>query len=325
MQITRRSFNKALASLPIAMATTGYAQSSFPNRPVRIVLPFAPGGAGDVVARLLSEKLGEIWEQTVVVDNKPGGSGIVATQMVQAAAPDGYTVTLASFQHAVNPVLFVKLPYDTLKDFTPISQVANTQLILVSNPALPVNNIRELIAYAKQNPGKLNYASAGNGTSTQLAAALLSFQAGIDMVQVAYRGSGPALLGMIANEANLGFDALITALPLIKAGKLRPLGMAGGKRSPQLPDVPTIMESGVPGFDTSSWLGMVGPANMPAELVAKWQKDLATALSMSAVQESLLSRGVEPVGSTPAEFNRFIQTEMTKWADVVRRAGIKPT
>jgi len=325
MNITRRNLNKTLASLSIAMASGSYAQSTFPNRPVRIVLPFAPGGAGDVVARLLSEKLGTIWGQNVVIDNKPGASGIVATQIVQQAPPDGYTVTLASFQHAVNPAMFVKLPYDTLKDFTPICQVANTQLILVSHPGLPVKNMRELIAYAKQNPGKLNYASAGNGTSTQLASALLSFMSGIEMVQIPYKGSGPALMGMISNEANLGFDGLITALPLIRDGKLRALGMAGGKRSPQLPDVPTIAESGVPGFDTSSWLGVVGPANLPADIVNKWQRDLATALNMPAVQESLLSRGVEPVGSTPVEFNKFIQNEMAKWADVIRRANIKPT
>lgn len=325
MTHTRRAFNRALAALPLAMAARSHAQAGFPNKPVRIVLPFAPGGAGDVVGRLLSEKLGSLWGQNVLIDNKPGGSGIVATQIVQTAAPDGYTVTLASFQHAVNPSLFVNLPYDTLKDFTPISQVANTQLILVCNPGLPVKSVRELIAYAKQNPGKLNYASAGNGTSTQLASELLSSMAGIEMVQVAYKGSGPAQLGMVSNEANVGFDALITAVPLIKAGRLRALAMAGAKRSPQLPDVPTIAEAGVPGFDTSSWLGIVGPAILPADVVAKWQRDLAAVLNTPAVQESLLGRGVEPVGSTPGEFTKFIQAEMTKWADIVRRAGIKPT
>ncbi|MDB5857193.1 MAG: hypothetical protein JWQ76_882 [Ramlibacter sp.] len=325
MQITRRELTRAMACLPLALAGTSRAQASFPSRAVRIILPFAPGGAGDMVARVLAERLTDLWKQPVIIENKAGASGIVATQAVQVAPPDGYVVTLASFQHAVNPFLVAKLPYDSLKDFTPISQVSNTQLILVANPSLPVRNVRELIAYAKQNPGKLNYASAGNGSSTQLAAALLSSMAGIEMVQVAYKGSGPALLGMMSNEANLGFDGLISALPQIRAGKLKALAMAGSKRSPQLPDVPTVAESGVPGFDTGSWLGIIGPANMPADVVNKWQHDVASVLAQPAVRDRYLEGGIDPVGSTPAEFTRFLQSEMTRWADVIAKAGIKPT
>ena len=304
------------------------AQTAWPTRPVRIVVPFPPGGTTDILARALAPELGRAFGQTFIVDNKPGAGGNVGADLVAKSPPDGYTLLMGTVgTHGINQSLFPKMPYDPIKDFAPITLVAGVPNVLVMNPAkaeaLKINSVPDLIHYAKANPGKLNMASSGNGTSIHLSGELFKAMTGTFMLHFPYRGSGPALLDLIGGTMDLMFDNLPSALPQIRAGKLKALAVTSAQRSAAVPDLPTIAEAGpLPGFDASSWFGLLAPAGTPSDIVNRIQQECAKALGTPALKERLLSQGAIPSGSTPAQFAGFIAAETKKWARVVRAANI---
>jgi tripartite-type tricarboxylate transporter receptor subunit TctC len=305
------------------------AQTAWPTRPVRIVVPFPPGGTTDILARALAPELGRAFGQTFIVDNKPGAGGNVGADLVAKSPPDGYTLLMGTVgTHGINQSLFPKMPYDPIKDFAPITLVAGVPNVLVMNPAkaeaLKINSVPDLIRYAKANPGKLNMASSGNGTSIHLSGELFKAMTGTFMLHFPYRGSGPALLDLIGGTMDLMFDNLPSALPQIRAGKLKALAVTSAQRSAAVPDLPTIAEAGpLPGFDASSWFGLLAPAGTPSDIVNRIQQECAKALGTPALKERLLSQGAIPSGSTPAQFAGFIASETKKWARVVKVSGAK--
>jgi len=305
------------------------AQTAWPTRPVRIVVPFPPGGTTDILARALAPELGRAFGQTFIVDNKPGAGGNVGADLVAKSPPDGYTLLMGTVgTHGINQSLFPKMPYDPIKDFAPITLVAGVPNVLVMNPAkaeaAKINSVADLIRYAKAHPGKLNMASSGNGTSIHLSGELFKSMTGTFMVHFPYRGSGPALLDLIGGTMDLMFDNLPSALPQIRAGKLKALAVTSAQRSAAVPDLPTIAEAGpLPGFDASSWFGLLAPAGTPSDIVNRIQQECAKALGTPALKERLLSQGAIPSGSTPAQFAGFIAAETKKWARVVKVSGAK--
>jgi tripartite-type tricarboxylate transporter receptor subunit TctC len=327
MSLRRRSFvGFGLAALA---ASPSRAQGAWPTKPVRIVVPFAPGGTTDILARALAPELGKAFGQTFVIENKAGAGGNVGADLVAKSAPDGYTLLMGTVgTHAINPSLYPKMPYDAARDFVPITLVAGVPNVLVMNPARAaaarITDVRSLIAYARANPGKLNMASSGNGTSIHLSGELFKSMTGTYMVHFPYKGSGPALLDLIGGTMDLMFDNLPSALPQVKAGKLIALAVTSGERSAALPDVPTVAEAGpVKGFEATSWFGLLAPAGTPAEIVNRLQQESAKALASPALKERLLSQGAIPGGMSPADFGRFIAAETKKWAAVVRASGAK--
>ena len=318
-----------LASAGALLAPTAlFAQAGWPNKPVHIVVPFAPAGTTDILARALAPELGKALGQTFIIDNKPGAGGNIGADAVAKAAPDGYTLLMGTVgTHAINAALYPKMPYDPVRDFVPIVLVAGVPNVLVMNPAKAavdkINSVADLIRYAKANPGKLNMASSGNGTSIHLSGELFKSLTGTYMVHFPYRGSGPALLDLIGGTMDLMFDNLPSALPQIKAGKLKALAVTSAQRSAALPDVPTVAEAGVKGFEASSWFGLFAPAGTPADIVNRIQQETAKALQSPVLKERLLAQGAIPGGQSPAEFARFIAAETTKWAQVVKVSGAK--
>ena len=322
-----------LVALGLALAAAcnlGWAQgAAWPNKPVRIVVPFAPGGTTDILARALAPELGKAFGQTFVIDNKAGAGGNLGADLVAKSAPDGYTLLMGTVgTQSINPALFPKMPYDAVKDFAPITLVAGVPNVLVMNPAKAaaarITDVRSFIAYARANPGKLNMASSGNGTSIHLSGELFKSMTGTYMVHIPYRGSGPALLDLIGGQMDLMFDNLPSALPHIKSGKLVALAVTSAQRSAALPDVPTVAEAGpVTGFDASSWFGLVAPAGTSPEIVNRIQQETAKALASPELKERLLAQGAIPGGMTPVEFGRFIAAEAKKWAGVVKASGAK--
>jgi tripartite-type tricarboxylate transporter receptor subunit TctC len=307
-----------LAWVPLSSA------QSYPTKPIRLVVPFPPGGAVDIVARVVGQALSEAWGQQVVVDNRPGAGAIIGTDLVAKAAPDGYTLLMASVgMLTINPSLYTKLPYDPIKDFNPVILVGGTPCILVVHPALPPNSVKEFIAYAKSKPGQLNVASAGSGNITHLVAEVFRTQTGIEWVHVPYKGSAPALTDLLGGQVQLMFDVMLSALPHVKAGRLKALAVTSIKRFPQLPDLVTLDESGLPGFNVSSWWGVAAPAGTPKEIIAKLNGEVNKSLGTPKVKERLLSLGAEPIGGTPEQFSKHIQEEIVKWAKAVRSSGAK--
>jgi len=297
---------------------------AYPTKPVRIVVPFPAGGATDILARAVAQKLTETWGQAFVVDNRPGAGGNIGSELVAKAAPDGYTLEMGTVgTHAINASLYAKMPYDHVKDFAPIILVAGVPNVLVVNPAVPVNSVQELIAYAKANPGKLNFASSGNGTSIHLSGELFKVMAGVQMTHIPYKGSAPALADLLGGQVQLMFDNLPPSLPQIKGGKLRALGVTSAARAPALPDTPTIAESGLPGFDASSWFGLLAPAGTPPAIIAKLNTEIAKWLATPEAKEKLVAIGANIAGGTPEDFARHIQAETAKWAKVVKESGAK--
>ena len=307
----------------------GFAQGTWPAKPVRIVVPFAPGGTTDILARAIAPELQHAFGQPFVVDNKPGAGGNVGADAVAKSAPDGLNLLMGTVgTHAINQALYPKLPFDPIKDFAPITLVAGVPNVLVMNPAKAesygIRNVADLIKYAKANPGKLNMASSGNGTSIHLSGELFKSMTGTFLLHFPYRGSGPALLDLIGGTMDLMFDNLPSAMPHIKAGKLKALAVTTAQRSAALPDVPTIAEAGpVKGFDASSWFGLLAPAGTPADIVNRIQQECAKALATPAVKERLLSQGAIPGGNTPQAFAAYIAAETKKWAAVVKQSGAK--
>lgn len=320
----RRSI--ALAALALALAPAVHAQANpvegYPNKPVRVVVTYPPGGTVDAVARILGPRLGQIWGQSVVIDNRAGGGGIIGAQAVLSAPADGYTLMLDASNHAQNPALKKRMPFDTLKAFAPVSLMLKVPSVLVVNPNFPVRSPKELIAYVKANPGKVDFASSGNGSAQHLAAELFALKTGAQMTHVAYRGGGPAMVDVMAGNVPVFFASLASALPYIQSGKLIPLAVAGERRTPVLPDTPTFTESGVNGVDVYEWNALFAPAGMPAALVDKISKDVATALSDREVKARLMSLGAEVIGSTPKELDQFRRAEINQWTALGKQANI---
>jgi tripartite-type tricarboxylate transporter receptor subunit TctC len=322
-RITRRTL--CLAGLALAMAPAAWAQSAWPTKPVRIVVPFAPGGTTDLLAPELSRAFG----QQFIIDNKPGAGGNVGAAEVARAPNDGYTFLMGTVgTHGINVSLYSKMPYDPVKDFAPVTLVAGVPNVLVMNPAkaaeYKIETVPDLIRFAKANPGKLNMASSGNGTSIHLSGELFKTLTGTYMVHFPYRGSGPAVTDLLGGQMDLMFDNLPSSMPHIKAGKLKALAVTSAARSEALPEVPTIAEAGpVKGYEASSWFGLLAPAGTPADIVSRVQQETAKALANPAIKERLQSQGAIPSGNTPAEFARLIDSEIRKWAAVVKASGAK--
>ena len=305
------------------VAAPAVAQS-FPNRPVKLVVPFPPGGPLDTVGRTIAQKLTEAWGQSVIVENKPGAGGNIGADAVAKSPPDGYTVVMGALStHAVNPSLYPKMPYDAVKDFAPITLVAVTPNVLVVNPALPVNSVRDLIAYAKANPGKLNFGSGSNGSAGHLAGELFKVDTGTDIVHVPFKGGAPATQALLAGETQFMFDNLANAMAQVKAGKLRALAVTTAQRSKLAPELPTMAEAGVPGFDITTWFGLLAPAGTPPDVIAKWNADVVKILNSPDMRERLIAAGAEPAPMTPPEFAAFIQRELVKYARIVKASGAK--
>ena len=313
----------ALAGMLCLGATTVLHAQDYPTKPVRFVVPFAPGGTTDVLARLIGEKLSVSLGQQFVIDNQAGAGGNIGTAQVAKAEPDGYTILMGTVgTHAINQSIYPRLPFDPIKDFAPVTLVATVPNVLVVNPEVPVHSVAELIELAKAKPGELNFASSGNGSSIHLSGELFKSMTGVDMVHVPYKGSGPAVVDLLGGQVEMMFDNLPSSAPHIKAGKLRPLGVTSKERSPTLPDVPTIAEAGVPGYEALSWFGVLVPAGTPDAVVTRLQQEIAKILADPAMRERFAELGAVPAGDTPAEFAAFIGSETAKWADVVQKAGI---
>jgi tripartite-type tricarboxylate transporter receptor subunit TctC len=320
----RNTVNALLCAAAVLFGTHASAQATYPSHPVRLVVPFPAGGTTDILARAVAQRLSEVWGQQVVVDNRPGAGGNIGTELVAKAAPDGYTLEMGTVgTHAINASLYSHLPYDPVKDFAPVILVAGVPNVLVVNPALPVNSVQELIAYAKANPGKLNFASSGSGTSIHLSGELFKVMTGVSMTHVPYKGSAPALTDLMGGQVQLMFDNLPSSLPFIKAGKLRALAVTSAARSTALPDLPTLQEAGVPGFEASSWFGVLAPAGTPREIVLRINGEVAKWLATPEARDKLASQGAIAAGGTPDDFVRHIAAETAKWAKVVKASGAK--
>ena len=313
----------AIAAGAVTRDVHAQAQS-FPAKPVRLVVPFPPGGPLDSVGRAIAQKLTEAWGQSVVVDNRPGAGGNIGADLVAKSAPDGYTVVMGALStHAVNPSLYPTMPYNAARDFAPITLVAVTPNVLVVNPSLPVQSVKDLIAYAKANPGKLSFGSGSNGSAGHLAGELFKVDAGIEMVHIPYKGAAPAMQALLAGDTQLMFDNLANSMPQVKAGKLRALAVTTAQRSKLAPDLPTMAEAGVPGFDISTWFGLLAPAGTPPDVVAKWNADTVKILSAPEMRERMTAQGAEAAPTTPAEFAQFIARELAKYARIVKVSGAK--
>jgi len=320
----KRRSARILAAFCLVTAAGGALAQAWPSKPIRFVIPYPPGGASDVTARTLGIKLAEALGQPVVIENRPGANGIIALENVAKSAPDGYTLLMANLgPNAINAAVYGKLPYDSIRDFTPIMLTTLVPQILVVNAALPVASVRELIALAKAQPGKLNFASAGNGASNHLSGELFMSMTGVQLTHVPYKGDTPAMTDVIAGQVAMMFPTAIAATPHVKGGRLRALAVTSRKRVGSLPELPTVEEAGVPGFEAVSWGGVMGPGGLPREIVARLHAELARILKMPDVSEKLSGLGAEIVAGTPEEFAAYLQAEIAKWGKVARDANVK--
>jgi len=306
-----------------ALATPAFAQPAYPSKPVRIISIFAPGGGNDVICRLVAQQLTERLKQQVIVENRVGANGIVGTEAVARAAPDGYTFTLIPSGHTVNASMYKKLPFDSLKDFTPITLAGSGPLVLAVHPSLPVKNVRELIALAKSRPGQLTYVSSGIGASGHLAGALFDTMTGTKMEHIPYKGMSLAVSDLMGGQVSMTFGTSLSVIPHVRTGRLRALATTGAQRSPALPDLPTVAESGVPGYEAGLWYGFVGPARMPPEIVQRLNAEIVAILAQPDTREKLASQGLDARSSTPEEFARIIASDIVRWAAVVQKLGLQ--
>jgi tripartite-type tricarboxylate transporter receptor subunit TctC len=310
-----------LAVSLFALASPAAAQD-YPNRPVRLVVPFPPGGINDIVARVISQHLGERLGKQVIVDNRGGAGGVVGAEIVANAPKDGHTLLIVSLATAVNPWLYT-LPYDPLKSFAPISMLVAAPNVVTVNPGLPVNNIKELVALARQKPGELQYASSGVGTFLHLAGELFKITAGVDILHIPFRGAGPALIDVVGGHTHAAFGSVTSSIGHIRAGKLKPLGVGGVTRSPTLPDVPTVVEAGVPGYEAANWIGLVATGGTPEPIVQRLHKEISEIMASPEVQKLFAAEGADIVPMSPAQFSAYSADEIVKWGRVVKQAGIK--
>jgi tripartite-type tricarboxylate transporter receptor subunit TctC len=319
----RLVLQRLLFAALVAMAACASAQT-YPSKPIRLVVPFPPGGSLDVVARAIGQKLTEAWGQPVVIDNRPGAGGNIGADLVAKSAPDGYTILEGALStHAVNVSLYSKMPYDPVRDFAPITLVAITPNVLVLNPSVPANSVKELIAYAKANPGKLSFGSGSNGSAGHLAGELFKTAAGVDMVHVPYKGAAPAMQDLLGGRIQLMFDNLANSMQQVRAGKLKALAVTTEHRSALVPELPTLSEAGLPGFDISTWWGFMAPAGTPKEIVAKWNTEVTRILSTPEMRAFFAQQGAEPSPTSPEAFAALIQGEIAKYAKIVKDSGAK--
>jgi len=308
----------SLAVFSLAQTGSSTAWAAYPDKPIKLIVGFTPGGTADGVGRLLAQNMGARLGQSIVVENKAGANGNLATEFVQRAAPDGYTLFFTSIGHAVNPSIYKEAKYDPVKDFTPVGQVLNAPNMLVVPANSPFNTLKELVTYAKANPGKLDFASSGTGASVHLSAELFKQLAGLHIVHIPYRGTGSLIPDLISGNVAMAFPNLPSAWPLVQSGKLKALGVTTAKRAAAAPQVPTIAEGGVPGYDMSTWYGLIGPAGLPADVVQRLNKELNAVLQDPQVRSKLIAQGVDPVTGTPEEFGQFIQKETKAWAALLK-------
>jgi len=321
----RRAALATLASLAVgaaALPTSALAQAPYPSKLITIIVPFSAGGTTDILARIVAQGLTAELGQSVVIDNRPGAGGNIGGLLASKAPADGYTLFMGTVgTHAINASLYKKMSFDPVKDFAPLTRVANVPNLLVANPNQPYKTVKELIAYAKANPGKVNYGSSGSGSSIHLSGELFNSLAKVDMVHVPYKGSAPAVTDLLGNQIGIMFDNMPSAIQHVRSGKLVPLAVTTAKRSPELPNVPTIAEAGVPGYEATSWFGMLAPAATPAPIVAKLNAALVKVLAQPDIKKKINDQGAEAYSETPAEFAAFIQKESVKWGKVVRESG----
>ena len=299
------------------------AQSDYPSKPIRFLLPFSPGGAADVLARLTAQRLQETWHAQSVVEARPGAGGIVATEIAAKSPPDGYTFIIVTVGHAVNPSLYSKLPYDTLHDLVPAALVANIPSVIVVHPTVPVKTTKELISLAKAKPGQLNYGTGGNATTAHVAAALFSSMTSVEMTHVPYKGAPVALLDLLGGRLDLMFDQIPSSIGYISSGRLRAVAVTPAKRTALLPNVPTVAESGVPGYEAVAWSGLLAPANTPPDVVARLNTEINVILNQPDVRKRLLTDGADPVGGSAEQFSSHVVKEVQKWANVAKTSGAK--
>lgn len=313
----------ALAIPALLVAQFAAAQANYPTRPIRFLVGFPPGGSNNLVARMISPKLSEYLGQQVVVDNRGGANTAIATEIAANATPDGYTILMNAPGHATNPWLIKNLNFDSIRDFAFITQIGQAQNLLVTHPSFPPRSVQELIAYSKQRPGQVNFGSSGIGTSVHLSAELFQYMAGVKWLHVAYKGGGPGLVALLSGEVSLYFGNLPTVVRQARAGKLRALAVTGLKRAPAAPDIPTVAESGVPGYEVATWWGLSAPAKTPPAIVARLHKETVRVLNDAGVREQLQGLGGEIIASTPKEYAAYIRNEIAKWGKVIKAAGIK--
>ena len=313
-----------VAGALLAGSLPAWAQP-YPNRPLRIVVPFPPGGGTDIGTRIVAQKLQEAWGQAVIVENKPDAAGTVGTELTAKSAPDGYTFMMGNIgTHAINVSLYKKLAYDPVRDFAPVSMVADLPLLLLVHPSVPANSVKELIALAKSQPGKLNFSSSGAGGSMHVAAELFKSMAGVDMVHIPYKGGAPAVADLLSGQVALSFSTVLETIQHVKAGKVRALAVTNDHRSIALPDLPTIAEAGLPGYQSISWLALFAPAGTPKDIVNKVSAESVRILKLPDVKERLLAQGAEPIGSTPEQLAAILAADIAKYAKVIRESGYKP-
>jgi tripartite-type tricarboxylate transporter receptor subunit TctC len=311
-----------------ALAATGcFAQdnaaSNYPSKPIRLIVPFAPGGGTDITARTIAQKLTERWGHQVVVDNRPGANGTIGIDLTASSAPDGYTLSMISSSHSVNVSLLKKVPYDLIRDLAPVTQATTQPYALVVHPSLPVKSVKDLVALARAKPGTLNYGSSGTGGLSHLSGALFSSLAKVDMVHIPYKGGNPAMIDVIAGQIQMLYSTLLQAQTHLKSGKLRALGVTTARRSAAAPELPTMQEAGIAGYEVAGWYGVVAPAKIPAPIIAKLNKEIVNILGQAEIKGRLSADGSEPVGSTPQQFGAHIRAEVAKWAKLTREIGIR--
>ena len=313
---------RKLIAVALVLAAAGAAAQDYPNKPIRLITPAAQGGTTDILARLFGARLGDIFKQSVLVDNRASASGVIAGEMVAKADPDGYTLLLAYHQHTVNQALNPKLPYHSVNNFTPISQLTSAGLMLVVHPSAPPKTLAEFVAWTKEFKGALNYGSAGNGSGGHLAGELYKQMTGVKAEHIPYKGAGPAMMDLVAGQYHYNFSGLLGAQVLVRGGKLKGLAITTPKRVPSMPDLPAVAEV-LPGFEVVGWYGVIGPANMPAPIVTRLHAELIRILNSPDIRERIVADGSEPVGSSPEEFRRFMHADLAKWSKVVKDSGAK--
>jgi tripartite-type tricarboxylate transporter receptor subunit TctC len=323
MGFTRHLAGFALAAAALLAGASNLSAQAWPTKSVRMIIPFPAGGSADTLARLLGQKLTERLGQPFVADNKPGAGGNIGTDLAAKSAPDGYTFLMGVSSIAIAPSLYANLSWDPVKDFSPVALIASTPNILVVHPDVPAKNVQELIALAKTKPGQLNYASGGNGATNHLAGELFKRMTATDIVHIPYRGNPLAVIDVLNGQVAMMFDFMITSLPHVKAGKLRPLAVTGYQRSPQVPDLPTVAEAGVPGYEASTWFAVMAPTGTSADVVRKLNAEINAVLKLPDVLERLSTLGAQPLGGTSEDVSKLLRTDLTKWSEVVRGANIK--
>jgi len=314
---------RVFVSALLALAAFGASAQGWPSRPVHVVVPYPAGGPNDIIVRMVGKRLGETLGEPIVVENRPGAGGNIGTDSVAKSAPDGYTlVSVGPGALIINPLLG-KVPYDTMRDFAPVTIMAVAPNALVAHPSFPAKSVKDLIALAKRKPGAINYASGGTGSTPHLAAALFAVMAGVQLTHVPYKGTGPATADLVGGQVQIAFLGIPTVLPHIRSGKLRALAVTGARRSPELPDVPTVAEAGVPGYELSPWYGLLAPAGTPSAVVARLAAEATKIVREPAMREQLVAQGAEPAGGTPEEFARTLRSDAALWKKVVKDAGIR--